>query len=230
MSVVAQPNIVTNGLVFCLDAGNPRSYPGSGTTLYDATNSGYNSFLTNGPTYSSANGGSIVMDGVDDYMYLNNATALQLANAWTQIICVRFNAVVATSYKTLFGKPSYINYGIIVEWYGNNLILADFLDTTGARNAISLAPNQTLNTWNIIIHSYDKTAGSNNHKLRVVYSGSDNSTYGTATLSAQTSTDTMNIGGAGLAMQVGPTLLYNRQLSLTEENQMIAAYRGRYGI
>jgi hypothetical protein len=29
------PHIVTEGLVFALDAASPRSYPGSGTTWYD---------------------------------------------------------------------------------------------------------------------------------------------------------------------------------------------------
>jgi hypothetical protein len=44
-----------------------RSYPGSGTTWGDLTQSGDNGTLTNGPTFTSANGGAIVFDGVDDY-------------------------------------------------------------------------------------------------------------------------------------------------------------------
>lgn len=35
------PNIVTNGLVFAVDAAASRSYPGSGTTLYDLSGNGY---------------------------------------------------------------------------------------------------------------------------------------------------------------------------------------------
>ena len=33
-------NIVTDGLVFCVDAANPRSYPGTGTTWYDVSAGG----------------------------------------------------------------------------------------------------------------------------------------------------------------------------------------------
>lgn len=143
---------------------------------------------------------------------------------------MRFNAVVSVAYKTLFGKSTFSKYGLIVEWYGNNLILADFTDTNSARNAISLEPNQTLNTWNIIIHSYDMNAGSNNHRLRLLKSGSDATTTGTSTLAIQTSTDIINIGAGGLSMQVGPTLLYNRQLTSSEEILVLNAYRGRYGI
>jgi hypothetical protein len=60
--------IVTNGLVLALDAADKNSYPGSGTTWRDLSGNGYNGTLTNGPTFNSANGGSIVFDGIDDYV------------------------------------------------------------------------------------------------------------------------------------------------------------------
>jgi len=60
--------LITDGLVFNLDAGDPRSYPGSGTVWTDLSGNGNTGTLTNGPTYSNANGGSIVFDGVNDYV------------------------------------------------------------------------------------------------------------------------------------------------------------------
>ena len=59
--------IVTDGLVFAVDANNIVSYPKSGTTLYNLTGS-TNCTLTNGPTFSLGNGGSISLDGVDDFI------------------------------------------------------------------------------------------------------------------------------------------------------------------
>jgi hypothetical protein len=62
-------NIVTNGLVNYLDAGYGVSYPGTGTTWNNISGvSGGTGTLTNGPTYSTDGGGSIVFDGVDDYV------------------------------------------------------------------------------------------------------------------------------------------------------------------
>lgn len=61
------PNIVRNGLVLCLDAASLRSYPGSGTTWNDLSGNNNNGTLTNGPTFNSENGGSIVFDGTNDY-------------------------------------------------------------------------------------------------------------------------------------------------------------------
>jgi hypothetical protein len=61
------PYIVNSGLVLYLDAGNTRSYPGSGT-IWSDLKFNYNGTLTNGPTYNSSNGGNIVFDGVNDYV------------------------------------------------------------------------------------------------------------------------------------------------------------------
>ena len=48
-----------------LDAGNVNSYSGTGITWFDLA-SGNNGTLVNGPTYDTANGGSILFDGIDD--------------------------------------------------------------------------------------------------------------------------------------------------------------------
>ena len=49
--------IVSAGLLFHLDAGNPASYSGSGSTWNDLAGSGLTTTLFNSPTYNSANGG-----------------------------------------------------------------------------------------------------------------------------------------------------------------------------
>jgi hypothetical protein len=60
-------NIITDGLVLCLDAANPNSYVSGSTMWTDLSRGGNNATLINGPTYDSANDGSIVFDGIDDY-------------------------------------------------------------------------------------------------------------------------------------------------------------------
>ena len=76
----ANGKIVTDGLVLSLNAADKNSYPGSGTTWIDTSGNGNNGTLTNGPTFSSANGGAIVFDGVDDY--ITNGS-LNLQQNWT---------------------------------------------------------------------------------------------------------------------------------------------------
>jgi hypothetical protein len=71
------PKVVTDGLVLYLDAANYLSYVSGSTAWNDLTENGSNGTLTNGPTFSSANGGSLVFDGIDDYVdlstYSNNS-------------------------------------------------------------------------------------------------------------------------------------------------------------
>ena len=65
MGLAHSPRIATDGLILALDAGNTKSYPGSGSTWTD-TVGGNSGTLTNGPTFSSDDGGSIVFDGTND--------------------------------------------------------------------------------------------------------------------------------------------------------------------
>jgi hypothetical protein len=102
MASLGGPNIVTNGLVLSLDAANTKSYSGSGTTWFDKSGNGNNGTLTNSPTYSSANGGSIVFDGVDDY--INISTTLNLTNPLT--ICTFVNTSVITGSNQVIYGPS----------------------------------------------------------------------------------------------------------------------------
>ena len=68
----ADAGIITDGLVLYVDAGNTDSYPESGTTWTDISTNSNNGTLTNGPTFDSGDGGSIVFDGTDDYVNFGN--------------------------------------------------------------------------------------------------------------------------------------------------------------
>jgi hypothetical protein len=69
-------NIITNGLIYNIDASKNASYPGIGTTIYDLSGIGNTGTLTNGPTFSSQNSGSIVFDGTNDFINLPNTNLL----------------------------------------------------------------------------------------------------------------------------------------------------------
>ena len=83
MGLSHSPRIVTDGLVFCVDAANKRSYPGVGTTWTDLTANKNNGTLTNGPTFDSANGGSIVFDGTNDYVDLGSSLSISTSSPFS---------------------------------------------------------------------------------------------------------------------------------------------------
>ena len=95
--------IVTDGLVFYVDAGNSKSYPDSGTTWGDLVGGNDGTFEpAAGPVYDSANGGSIVFDGADDYVdFTDNFT---LTNNITVSAWIKTNTNIQT---TIIGKYQY---------------------------------------------------------------------------------------------------------------------------
>lgn len=112
MSGTIGPNIVTDGLVLYLNAGDTNSYSGSGTTFTDLSRSSNNGTLTNGPTFNSGNLGSIVLDGGSDYISMNSTpiTTAFTINIWVQkvanglsgatnftVLCDRINGITPAS-------------------------------------------------------------------------------------------------------------------------------------
>ena len=92
------PDIVENGLTLFLDASNIRSYPGSGTTWSDLSGNGNNGTLTNGPTFSAGNLGSIVFDGTNDYTSITTGENFNFGTGDFTIECwVYFNTVNTNS-------------------------------------------------------------------------------------------------------------------------------------
>jgi hypothetical protein len=75
MASIGGSNIIKSGLVLSLDAANARSYVSGSTTWRDLSGNGRNATLTNGPSFNSENGGSIVFDGIDDYATFSSVTA-----------------------------------------------------------------------------------------------------------------------------------------------------------
>jgi hypothetical protein len=100
---IATKGIVQSGLLLNLDAGVFSSYSGSGTTWTDLSGNGNTGTLTNGPTYSSANGGSFVLDGVNDLVdFGNNSTLYNAYNTtFTQEYVIRLISNASTS-RTIF--------------------------------------------------------------------------------------------------------------------------------
>ena len=157
MATKGGPNVVTDGLVLYLDAANPKSYPGSGTTWFDLSGKGNNSTLTNSPSYSSTNGGSFLFDGVDDYSTLpynssmdNNYTTL---STWVKSTFVtgpnnRHYIFDSIGHKVIFyvDEPNTLNFYVVTTTGGtaisyiNSLVSEDsWLNIVGTFNGSTIA-------------------------------------------------------------------------------------------
>jgi hypothetical protein len=165
------PPIVTNGLVLNLDCGNRLSYPTSGTTWTDLSGFANNGTLTNGPTYNPNNLGSIVFDGVDDYVQLNNCLPLKWQNI-NQISLEVFFKFNSLSSPRQYIFDSRYEVTLPYNWY---LLIIDpggqLVTSTGqnSSNPVTDINVTTLNNNQIymINLTIDKTTTTNNFKVYV---------------------------------------------------------------
>jgi hypothetical protein len=129
MSSSAPLSVVTTGLQLYLDAGNASSYSGTGTSWNDLSGNGRNGTLTNNPTYSSADGGSIVFDGINDFVQCSGSLTVTAA---TFVTWIRRNG------------PQDFYDGIVYNRNGTATTGISFFETT---NKISYTWNDAVNTW-----------------------------------------------------------------------------------
>lgn len=215
------PKIVTNGLVLCLDAGNPTSYASGSLTWKDLSRGFNNGTLINGPIFNSANGGSIVFDGVNDLIKINNGNGINLTNIFTTFIWVRFN-----SYNTvLLGSNNFNDsgYPLYVE-NANNLYIAAG-GVGGVFTSITTA-NLSTNQWILL------TVVRNDTSITWYKNGIN---IGTATLGSSSSNVLKSVGAYNdstfpLNGNIALTQIYNRALSAQEVLQNYNTTKGRFGL
>ena len=165
------PPIVTNGLVLNLDCGNRLSYPTSGTTWTDLSGNNNNGTLINGPTFNPNNLGSIVFDGVDDYVQLNNCLPLKWQNI-NQIsleVFFKFNSLSSPRqyiFDSRYEVTSPYNWYLLIIDPGGQLVTGTGQNSSNPVTDINVT---TLNNNQIymINLTIDKTTTTNNFKVYV---------------------------------------------------------------
>lgn len=215
---VASKGIVQSGLILNLDAGVRDSYPGSGTTWTDLSGNGNNGTLTNGPTFSSANGGSIAFDGSNDNINLPY-TLLSGTGDFTVNIWIKSNS---HSGGTIFGNyPS----GTLQLFHGTNYI-GMWLNN----NTTYLSSPGLEFTTNPVFFTALRTGGNETRcYLNTVLkkTGSSTASIG-STNNFRIGTNTS--GGEVYNGAISQIMVYNRALTEKEILQTFNATRGRYGI
>ena len=101
MGAYGGPDIITDGLVFAVDAGSERSYPGSGTTATSLISSNTGT-LTNGVGFGSGNGGHWEFDGVDDYVNIGNGVSFEYTDSFS--FSTWINPSAKSGVKYLYSK------------------------------------------------------------------------------------------------------------------------------
>jgi hypothetical protein len=219
MSVKGGPNTVTSGLVLELDAGNIKSYPGTGTTWFDKSGNANNGTLINGPTFNTGSLGSIVFDGVDDYSSLG--TIPQIAPG-TGDFTFEF-WINPTNWSNLY-MPLFTTTTTNGLWIGK--VESNFaLRTYNVADDLQYATFPTTNTWTNIIIRRSGTTANIYYNTSSVVSGTVTRNYvqGISEIARDGTTNVFN-------GKIANIKYYNRALSADEVLQNYNATKGRFGL
>ena len=223
MGTSYNPRIVTDGLVLCLDAANKRSYPGAGTTWTDLTANKNNGTLTNGPTFDSANAGSIVFDGTNDYVEVQGNYHLFSAltiSCWFKPTNSISGGVNDTG--RIWGKGTNLE---IRSNDGTGRFIGDF----GGTSSLFSTQNSWLNTvWYNLVVVLDTTTSTSSMYIQSKL----DSTGSVGSISDQTANMLIGKSASGLgscmSAKISNFSIYNRVLTPDEIRQNYLATKGRY--
>jgi len=228
-------SISTSGMVFCLDAGFTPSYPTSGTTWDDLTNGVNNGTLTNGPTFNSSNGGSIVFDGIDDYTSSgiivpdNGNFTLSF---WMYYLGGSNQVGIISTWDT-----SWNGIGIATSNYNNNNVWSlRSWTNNGAGGGMNWGVLDNLkNTWSYITLTYIFSSKTQYYYINGTFQNSE--TFGSSITNS-----TLQIARGGQTnsaqltyyppanLRISNLQVYNRALTATEITQNYNAQKSRFGL
>ena len=229
------PNIVTDGLVFAIDAASPRSYPGTGNTVNDIVKNHSGGTLSGGASVIDNN--YFNFDGVNDSLQFatndifEHGTSPFSMEAWVRLLdntgTGNFNAVIGGGNPLCDGCSG--GYFIFINGTNAQSINLRF-DDSGLGNLDAITYNRGTTFEDGTFHHIVGLRDGTNTKIyldgELVKTGTDNSP---------------NVNDIGIFyisgwsnykgnMDVGITKMYNRALTADEVAQNYNAQKSRFGL
>jgi len=230
------PPIVTNGLVMHLDAGSRQSYVSGSTTWIDLSGNRNSGSLFNTPTFDTANQGTLVFNGTNQYV----STPIQnLSRPCTLSTWVNFNSL--TGYQTIFGQDTstaiprgrfyFQKAGGTAEGFILNVVNFSIVLSNGTIVVVNAINPAVINQW------YNYSAVLTTTTLSLYENGIlQNTVSDSNTFLTPNTTITLNAGYYADAIvdfvngKSSLFLIYNRALSDQEIAQNYNALKARFGL
>ena len=215
------PKIPRDNLSLFFDPANSKSYPGSGSTIFDLSGNGNNGVLGGAPTFTN---GYMTYDGTDDQITVtSNQTSLNFTSEQTIIIWMyhTFTDGRRNPYDQAYG-----GYGTWTHEAGSNINY--YYGTAGSNTTPYTQRNSgTTNRSEWQMMAITRNTTTINWFRNGTLANANGNAYG------DTGTTTADIRfGNGYAGRwvgdMGPMMLYNRAISENEMKQIYDAFRGRF--
>ena len=223
MGAYAGPDIVESVLVLALDAGNSKSYPGSGTAWTDLSGNGNTGTLNSmdGTNFNSANGGSLTFNGSDEFVQCTGSVTLTTATfvAWIRRNGSQgtYDGILSSRGTNVTGMQFYSSDQLGYVW--NNAI------NTYTWNSGLTVPDLT---WCMVAVSVTSTTATAYLCQSSGITSATNTVTHTSTILDDIKIGQDDFGGRFFNGNIGVAQIYNRALSATEIVQNYNALKSRY--
>jgi hypothetical protein len=226
------PQIITDGLIFAIDAANTRCYSGSGITVNNIVG-GFAGTLV-GTTYSSVNSGTFSFDGIDDYinipypagLYTGSPITLCLWAKWTTIgtDTSTIQVLVDNNYQTSPGSIGFEiqdrpDLGKVLEW--------------GAQPGAGIT--RCTSTFQVGDGTWRHITGTNDGSTSILYVDGVQSGLARTAAGIGSSQANINIGrwdfgnNRNINGNISGLMIYNRALNAQEVLKHYNSTKSRYG-
>lgn len=220
------PKIVTDGLVFAVDAANRKSYPGSGTTWKDLSGNGNDGTLTNMDVtnYLSENGGVFSFDGSDEVVKFGNISVTRFI--YTDDFSLEtwiYPDSVSSGFRHLIGR-GFSDYRLAL--FNNKISFR-----VDQNNLITNAGDVPVSQWSHIVATWE----ANNSTARVYQDGVLQQTIVDVTVDWTHDVGLFQIGNSGNENYYFPGKIaigntYSITLSDNQVLQNYNAHKSRFGL
>ena len=224
--------LVTDGLVYYLDAANPRCYAGTGLTSYGLVGSIVGS-LAGSVGFGTSNNGSFIFNDTSDHISLGNPTVLQGLQLNMTLSCW-FNQRSNVSYGTLYSDYSAVGAHKLVSLLRVDSGQLRYFTSDSAGNYQYVQPASITNgSWYFVSVTISGILGA---PVATIFLNGTTYSYNLVPLSSTPFTGSTHCIGGNVHNNeyfdgnIALTQIYNRALSAAEVRQNYNATKGRYGL
>jgi hypothetical protein len=241
MGIAYNTSIVSDGLVFALDAANSRSYSGSGLSV-NSLIGGIGATLVAGISFTSSNSGSLILDGTSQYLNIPNSSGYGISTeSFTMLLVVKATNKSSTNFLSFLSNRQLTspNNGILITQDFNTNRSAYLRYQLNSGLGASQFNSGTIpfisNSYNMIAMAVDRT----NNTMQSYLNGNLDASYNISGLASIGSTHNIEIGrdeafvpnsNAWLGGNLASFYIYNRALTQQEIKQNYNATKKRYGL
>ena len=225
------PDIPTLGLQLYLDANNPTSYSGSGTTWKDLSGNNRNFTWTSNPSFNNSGIKYFNTNGYGAYGPASNSFGINNTSGYTFFFTMYQNGLANTAGFKWYSSSSYGRGIFAHSTWGDGTIYWDQGGCCGADTRTSVGLSSSTGAWHVI-------------GLRNNYSATNRTIWDNGSIITTNTSGIANINLSGTAANVGYTdeygtgwnarigqfVVYNRALSDTEMTTVTNKFKSKVGL